>query len=548
MPFLMYLYRQSRTLLLVATLAGFVCGVGGALLAVLISDGMQGRSAGAWAATVFFVLCLIILISKTASEMALIRLTQHAIYQLRIRLSHQLLATPQRRLQELGQHGLTTILTRDVDLFAVAFEYLPIAFNNGVVIMGCMIYLAWVSWPIFLLITVLIGVGMYGFHMAEREPIRQLGEARHQMDLLYGHLYHLTDGSRELQLNAARGRHFVDQVLRPDAQELCRLNMSSLGQYMLVTNIGSMTFYVVMGLMLFVVPMIWPQTSLVLISVTLILLYLIKPIFELLNALPRIRNAAISLERIQYIAKELEDDASAPAESDPVFSQDGVRVLELHNVVHRYPGDQEDQTFCLGPVNFRVKQGETVFVIGGNGGGKTTLAMLLLGLYPPDSGKILLNGKEVSADNAHAYRQQFSAIFADFHLFEQLLLADDGQLGKRAQHYLQRLGIGHKVSLQEDGRFSTVKLSQGQRKRLALVSAYLEDRPFYLFDEWAADQDPRSKHVFYTELLPELKARGKAVIVITHDDAYFSCADRIVKLNDGELHPVMSHELPTAMA
>ncbi|WP_374336353.1 cyclic peptide export ABC transporter [Leeia sp.] len=548
MPYLMYLYRQSRMLLLVATLAGLVCGIAGALLAVLISNGLQGRAIGTMAAVAFFGLCALILISKTASEMALIRLTQRAIYRMRIRLSHQLLATPQRKLQELGRHGLTTILTRDVEVFTMAFEYLPVAFNNGVVILGCMAYLAWVSWPVFLMITLLIVVGIYGFHMAEREPIRQLAAARDQVDLLYQHFYHLIDGSRELQLNAQRGKHFVEKVLEPDAAAFCALSTSSLNRYMWVTNLGGMTFYVVMGLMLFVVPMVWPQTSGVLISVTLVLLYLIKPIFELLIALPRIRNAVISLGRIQYIASELESGEGTEDQPASPFAAERALALELKEVVHRYPGDLEDETFRLGPVNFRVKQGETVFVIGGNGGGKTTLAMLLLGLYPPDSGKILLNGQAVTPDNAQAYRQHFSAIFSDFHLFEQLLLADDGQLGQRAQHYLQRLGISHKVALKEGGQFSTIKLSQGQRKRLALVAAYLEDRPIYLFDEWAADQDPRSKHVFYTELLPELKARGKAVIVITHDDAYFSCADRIVKLNDGELHPVTSHELPTAMA
>jgi putative ATP-binding cassette transporter len=86
-----------------------------------------------------------------------------------------------------------------------------------------------------------------------------------------------------------------------------------------------------------------------------------------------------------------------------------------------------------------------------------------------------------------------------------------------------------------DGVLSTVDLSQGQRKRLALMTAYLEDRPIYLFDEWAADQDPVFKEVFYLALLPELKARGKTVIVISHDDHYFHVADRILKLDYGKI-------------
>ncbi|MNN25892.1 ABC transporter ATP-binding protein YojI [compost metagenome] len=170
--------------------------------------------------------------------------------------------------------------------------------------------------------------------------------------------------------------------------------------------------------------------------------------------------------------------------------------------------------------------------MGGNGSGKTTLAMLLLGLYQPEQGSMWLNGMSVTSHNLQAYRQYFSAVFADFHLLSHLLLESDDKLNVRAQHYLRKLGLENKVRL-SNGRFSTVALSSGQRKRLALICAYLEDRDVYLFDEWASDQDPLFKRVFYCELLPELRATGKTVIVISHDDAYFAVADRIVQLQDG---------------
>ena len=197
----------------------------------------------------------------------------------------------------------------------------------------------------------------------------------------------------------------------------------------------------------------------------------------------------------------------------------------------------------LGPVDLMLEQGELVFVVGGNGSGKTTLSMLLLGLYAPESGCVVLNGVEVDDDNREQYRQHFAAVFADFHLFEHLLgddSADAEQRTAEATRYVKALGLGHKVSIVDD-RFSTVDLSTGQRKRLALVSAYLDDKPFYLFDEWAADQDPTFKRVFYMELLPELKARGKTVIVITHDDAYFQQADRVLKVENGRLIQVEAH-------
>jgi putative ATP-binding cassette transporter len=178
-----------------------------------------------------------------------------------------------------------------------------------------------------------------------------------------------------------------------------------------------------------------------------------------------------------------------------------------------------------------------VFLVGGNGSGKTTLAMLLTGLYTPETGTVLIDGQPLIDDTDRAaYRQCFAAVFSDFHLFEELPGSDDPAMEDRARHYIRLLRMDHKVDVHA-GRLTTIALSTGQRKRLALVSAWLEDRPVYLFDEWAADQDPAFKAVFYNTLLPDLKARGKAVIVISHDDAYFHVADRIIKLVDGQIQP-----------
>src|SRR5579864_4775183 len=100
--------------------------------------------------------------------------------------------------------------------------------------------------------------------------------------------------------------------------------------------------------------------------------------------------------------------------------------------------------------------------------------------------------------------------------------------------YLQRLKLAHKVQI-EKGKLSTTDLSQGQRKRLALLTAFLENRPIYIFDEWAADQDPYFKDFIYVNLLPDLTARHKTVFVITHDDRYYHLAERIITMDDGQV-------------
>jgi len=188
----------------------------------------------------------------------------------------------------------------------------------------------------------------------------------------------------------------------------------------------------------------------------------------------------------------------------------------------------------LGPINLVFQPGELVFLVGGNGSGKSTLAKLITGLYPPETGEIRLDGEPITDENRDDYRQLFSAVFSDFYLFESLLGLHTTNLDARAKAYLAELHLDHKVKVR-NGDLSTTALSQGQRKRLALLTAYLEDRPFYVFDEWASDQDPLFKEIFYTQLLPELKARGKTALIITHDEKFFHLADRTIKLDYGRL-------------
>lgn len=534
MNLLSYLYRQSWKLLLLATITGVSSGLCGAALVAVISKGVTGGAAVQFPQLgwVFFGLCLAHLAFKSCTEIAMLHLTQEAVSQLRVVLSRKLLATPLKKLNELGKPALLVILTKDVDSFTMAFQWLPMAFGNIVIIAACFGYLAWLSLPVFFLVTAFLLFGVFGFHFMERFPHRKLIIVRETMDALYQHFRDLIEGSKELQLNAQRGAMFIDQVIAPEAQDFKRYFTGSMIGYTWLGNIGTVLFYLVIGILLFVAPLWIQQPVEVMTTAILTLLYLIRPISELVIALPVVRQAAISLGKIQQLDRDLTAEEPLLLSSDPFACRSSSWILELKGIRHHYPGSSDDSQFVLGPLDLTIHQGEILFIVGGNGSGKTTLAMLILGLFEPDAGSIILNGTTVTKANLENYRQYFSAVFADFHLFEQLLDTDQQTLRERASHYVDVLGMAHKVKV-VDGKFSTINLSTGQRKRLALVSSYLEDRPIYLFDEWAADQDPVFKRVFYTELLPDLKAQGKTVVIITHDDAYFSHADRIIKLEDG---------------
>jgi putative ATP-binding cassette transporter len=230
------------------------------------------------------------------------------------------------------------------------------------------------------------------------------------------------------------------------------------------------------------------------------------------------------------LSAEAEQEAPPPAEELPW------QKLSLKSIVHsyRYEDETADNIFTLGPMDMTIQAGSLVFVTGGNGSGKTTLAKIITGLYAPESGEVRWGDRRVTVETISQYRRLFSAVWSDGHVFD--VLPEYEHPGQKAtvDNYLRGLKLNRKVTV-TGGKISTTELSQGQRKRLALLAAFLEDRPIYLFDEFAADQDPEFREVFYLQILDQLKARGKTVIVISHDDRYFSLADHFVRLDLGQI-------------
>jgi len=532
MNLLAILFRTSwrKTLLAIAasTIGGF--SIAGLLALINSTLARIGSGSGqlAWG---FFGLCLLVLLARVLSSTLLVRLSQSTLAGLREHLSRQILAAPMRRLEEVGKHRVLAALTEDVTTVADVFSWLPVLCMNLAVITGCLAYMGWLAWPLLLATLALLSLGIASFRFAQGRALVSLKRSRQSGDELQKHFRALTDGAKELKLNQAKREAFMSRLLMPTLEDMRRHFVAGMDVLLTAEGWGSLLFFVLVGLVLFVAPVVGAVEPGVLSGYALVLLYVRGPLEGLVANLPELSRSRIALERIEKLREELmQGQELHPAAA---LESRAFRSLELAGVTHRYHREMEDRSFLLGPVDLSLRPGELVFVVGGNGSGKTTFAKLLLGLYAPESGEILLDGEAVADGGREAYRQLFSAVFADFYLFEDVL-GHEPAADKQAQQYLMRLQLAHKVAI-EDGRFSTTALSQGQRKRLALLTAYLEDRPFYVFDEWAADQDPVFKRVFYTELLPDLRARGKAVLVITHDDQYFHLADRCLRLEDGRL-------------
>jgi putative ATP-binding cassette transporter len=540
-----FLLRYAPGKLVIAVTAGIISGASNTgLLAVFNSAlvGHRSKTALVWS---FVALCILLPTSRYVSEILLAHLSQGALFDLRVRLATQVLAAPLRHLEELGPHRVMSALAEDVPVITGTLVSIPLLCINTAVVLGALIYLGLLSFKVLLGMLCFMALGIATYQIPVVRAMRWFRLAREVGDKLYSQFRDLTEGAKELKLHGKRRRAFLLDVFRPTADTFRKHSIAAITVYTGAASWGQILAFVVIGLIIFVLPSISHVSEAALFGYTLTLLYIINPLQVVLNTVPNLTRASVALRKIDQLGVELISAGSEEALSEGLAGDKKWDLVELKGVTHSYYSEGEVDSFILGPVDLTICPGQLIFIIGGNGSGKTTLAKLIVGLYSPESGEVRLNGSAVAKDRVEDYREHFSMVFSDFHLFDALLGIGDSDINDRALQYLIKLRLENKVTV-NDGRLSTTSLSQGQRKRLALLTAYLEDRPIYIFDEWAADQDPSFKNVFYRDLLPELKARGKTILVITHDDHYYNLADRIIKLEYGKIEydgPVASFEI-----
>lgn len=534
MKVMRFLFQHSRRSVVLAVIAGIISGLANTgLLALINSSLAKGGVRQPMLLWAFLGLCVVVPLTRVASELLLTYLGQGTIYEMRMLMCRRILAVPLRHLETLGAPRLLSALTGDIPAITNVVTVMPNLFINAAVLLGCLIYLGILSWQALLAFLVFMVIGILSYQFPIARATQHFRLAREVRDELYEHFRAITEGTKELKLHSRRRRAFMDDFLGSAAAAYRRHQIDGQIIYTFASSWGQLLVFVIIGLLLFAAPGLIDFSTSTLTGYALILIYLMTPLQVIMNTLPNLSQAEVALSRVQRMGLDLakhatEGGGELPPEGDAWSS------LELVGVTHVYRREGEDGDFILGPIDLRLEPREIVFIAGGNGSGKTTLAKVLMGLYLAENGEILFNGDAVTDLSREAYRQHFSVVFSDFYLFDKLLGLESPELDDRARRYLAELKIDHKVEVR-DGRLSTTELSQGQRKRLALLTAYLEDRPIYLFDEWAADQDPIFKDIFYLQILPELKRRGKTVVVISHDDRYYHTGDRLIKLDYGRI-------------
>ena len=541
MRVLAFALRADRGLLALAVAASVVAGgAGAALMGYIGSQFASQDRIGPVEIAAFIALTAVSLGAGLGARWILVRLVGRRLLRLQMDLARRLLGTEQPTLEDIGSARLLAVMTDDARSISEALIRIPDLVISLALVVGCFGYLTWLS-PVAVGVLVVIALPVIAVYRRFHRRVRRLlGRFFTIRDVRYRHYQALTEGSKELKVDGRLRRRFLDDHLEVKGEEFRTTHESVIMANEVANSWSQTAYFVFVFALLLLIRGDWVSGE-ILGAYALIALYIRTALTQLTSVIPVWTQAAQALARVDALGLSPDPEPVEPPHGGPSGVDgddgDGDVHIEVEDLSFRYTTEGDRYDFVLGPVSFELRSGEVVYVTGGNGSGKTTLMKVLCGLYRPTGGTVRCNGVDVTADEQRRrYRDLISVLFADGYLFEELIGLDDATAegSAFANRLLGELNLDDKVEV-VDGRLSTTRLSTGERRRLALLGAFGKDRPIYAFDEWAANQDPVFKRVFYQTLLPELRRRGKLVVVITHDDAYFGEADRILHLVDGRL-------------
>lgn len=473
---------------------------------------------------VYFVLLLLVFFASSSFvEIALSSFGQSFIFKMQRRVVKQILDTSVLSILNTTKAKILASLNNDVRSISFGLLRLPEFIQSSVLIICVSAYIAYLSLEIFFLCLAWIVCVFLVDNFLMSKVYFYFKNARENDDALQKNYQNILQGHKELTLNPLRAKYYYENEFEKNA--LKKKKSSTMGNilHILSNNWSNSAMLVLVGVE-FYIALSYELASLQsATTIALSVLFLRAPLGAMIGSFPTLMMAKIALDKISNLNLENYSHEFKLSQNKKTWQK-----LCFEDVSFAY-----NEKFALKPVNFELKKGECVFLIGKNGSGKSTFSMILAGLFTDFKGNIFLDDEKITSENMYEYRSLISAIFSDFHLFEHVL--EDEKFSKEdLVYWLEILELNEKVELVEN-TFSTIKLSAGQKKRLAMLNALLEKRDILILDEWAADQDPMFRKFFYTKLLPLLKQKGITIFAITHDDVYFDMADRILLAQNGQI-------------
>jgi putative ATP-binding cassette transporter len=480
--------------------------------------------------TLFLLALLIFVVAQRAVLRTSAKEVESILHRLRMRMMSRIRHADLLPLESIGRAQIDASVAKDTLVISQAAPVVVMGIQSAIVVVFVMLYLAWLSLPAFILAVCFLAIAVTAHFNKLKLVNAELHEALKQENRMFDSVTDILEGFKEIKMNVARSDElytFLSQISE-SATRLKIRTKTRQADHIIWTQA---MFFLLVASIIFLLPRFSVPHSEVVLKATTTIVFLLGPLSMLVGSMPVLANANAAAENIDAMERELE---RITRPSEPI-TEAATRFdrITLETISFTYVSRAADVSFGIGPIDLDIRSGEILFLTGGNGTGKSTLLKLIVGLYFPEKGNIRLDGTPVTVNRDDYYRSLFSVVFSDYHLFQRLYGLRDVN-GERVDSLLEELGLKHKVSI-VNGEFSTLELSTGQRKRLALLVALLEDRPILVFDEWAADQDPVFRRKFYEEMLPGWKACGKTIVAATHDDRYFSVADRIVALENGRV-------------
>jgi putative ATP-binding cassette transporter len=499
----------------------------------LAAGAMSDADIMANALLVLIVAILLYIFAQKALMIKAAELAHGTVHHLRVQLLETLKAAELQELEQLNRNAIFASVNTEMRVIADGTPTLMVVVQSAVLTVVTMMYLAWLSLAGALLTLVFVAIAS-AFHISQSQRVIQQHEALFRLNnSMMDGFSDLIGGFKEVKLNFFRAEELSERVsARSAAVSGQALNAQSVFAGTFVAS--QVTFFLLTGMMVFILPMFSIVDSVTLAKITAATLFLIGPISNVVGGLSTVQRLNAAADVVQSIFDRLQQIghlSSSGARRIAAFD-----VIGMNDAAFRYEDDDSAGSFAIGPISLEIARGQVVFVTGGNGSGKSTFLKLLTSLYLPTDGSLMLDRAPLQDSDVSAYRSLFSAIFSDNHLFQEFYGLPDVDPGKVAE-YLHLMELEHKVTI--TGRaFNSISLSSGQRKRLAMIVAILEDRPIYVFDEWAADQDPHFRQKFYRKILPLLKSLGKTIVAVTHDERYFDAADVRYHMEEGSLHKI----------
>lgn len=531
---LLQLFRRESNVSVgsLAFLAG-LAGITNALVLALLNSAAEHASKEKASARVIFLFVLVTaiyalsqwqLMSRAATEV------EKILDRLRVRLADKIRACDLKPIEDMGHTVIYASINKETMTISQSALMLIMSAQAAILIFFTAIYVLVLSTVAFCL-TVVITLILAFAHLRRVKLLNaELHETMRRENDLFDSLTHLLSGFKEVRMNRDRSNDLFDHF-REISHSAAERKAKTQAQIARMFIFSQLSFYVLLGAVVFIVPRLSSSTGSVdVVKITTAVLFLVGPISSLVGTVPNLAAADAACENIATLEVAL--DRASSRSSDRYEPMRSFREITFENVVFHYD-DNNGSSFTVGPISLALTKGETVFVSGGNGSGKSTFLKLLTALYYPQQGIIRVDGRTLTPEMYDSYRGLFSTVFTDYHLFDKLygLFNVPEQAICRALELIEMTGKTGVV----DHTFETLELSGGQRKRVALLVSMLEDRPIFVFDEMAADQDPAFRRKFYREILPLLARAGKTIVAVTHDDKYFGDSDRLLKMDEGRI-------------